>query len=290
MRRFVRGQKHVGLCVRARGWTYVSDDGYVPGARADDRYAIGDPSQHPVPARCAAICFLNSPIVCPAVGLTARSLSRSRTRDLIVATAAGCAMDHVVFLDRASTRCRPVCAAIPKSLACGTNGRRYAVLRHRRRFVSAQRHCHERLLGARLWENAVFTSRRRSRTSGTIGRSGGLIRHEPPIPRHCWYSLCSRFRAFSQVSSGSLLGDARDEKAASVEAAFIVAARTTTRIFTRSVSTNDFGSYRIDDLLPGAYTVTAQHDGFQAVTVSPIFVEVNQKTAPGFRSARWLGA
>ncbi len=26
-------------------------------------------------------------------------------------------------------------------------------------------------------------------------------------------------------------------------------------------------------LLPGAYTVTAQHDGFQAVTVSPIFVK-----------------
>jgi hypothetical protein len=40
---------------------------------------------------------------------------------------------------------------------------------------------------------------------------------------------------------------------------------------------NDFGSYRIDDLLPGAYTVTAQHDGFQTVTVSPFFVEVNQK-------------
>jgi hypothetical protein len=30
--------------------------------------------------------------------------------------------------------------------------------------------------------------------------------------------------------------------------------------------------YRINDLLPGAYTVTAQHDGFQAVTVSPTFV------------------
>ena len=39
-------------------------------------------------------------------------------------------------------------------------------------------------------------------------------------------------------------------------------------------STNEFGSYRIDDLLPGANTVTAQHDAFQAVTVSPIFVEV----------------
>jgi hypothetical protein len=33
-------------------------------------------------------------------------------------------------------------------------------------------------------------------------------------------------------------------------------------------------SYHIDDFLPGAHTVTARRDGFQAVTVSPIFVEV----------------
>jgi len=33
-----------------------------------------------------------------------------------------------------------------------------------------------------------------------------------------------------------------------------------------------FLSFPAGDLLPGAYTVTAQHDGFQAVTVSPIFV------------------
>src|SRR5580704_17162104 len=83
--------------------------------------------------------------------------------------------------------------------------------------------------------------------------------------------------SFSQVSSGSLLGDARDEKAASVEAVLIVARNNDTG-FTRSASTNAFGSYRIDDLLPGAYTVTAQHDGFQTVTVSPFFVEVNQKS------------
>jgi Carboxypeptidase regulatory-like domain len=88
-------------------------------------------------------------------------------------------------------------------------------------------------------------------------------------------------RVFSQVSSGSLLGDARDQKAASVDAVQIVA-RSNTTGFTRSASTNAFGSYRIDDLLPGAYTVTAQHDGFQAVTVSPVFVEVNQKVRLDF--------
>ena len=60
-------------------------------------------------------------------------------------------------------------------------------------------------------------------------------------------------------------------------AAVVIVARNNDTGFTRSASTNAFGSYRIDDLLPGAYTVTAQHDGFQAVTVSPVFVEVNQK-------------
>jgi hypothetical protein len=82
--------------------------------------------------------------------------------------------------------------------------------------------------------------------------------------------------SFSQVSSGSLLGDARDEKAASVEGVLIVVRDNDTG-FKRTAATNPLGSYRIDDLLPGAYTVTAQHDGFQAVTVSPVFVEVNQK-------------
>src|SRR5208337_3214745 len=93
--------------------------------------------------------------------------------------------------------------------------------------------------------------------------------------------LVFRFPAFSQVSSGSLLGDARDEKAASVGEVLVVARNNDTG-FSRSVSTNEFGSYRIDDLLPGAYTVTAHHDGFQAVIVSPIFVELNQKTRLDF--------
>jgi hypothetical protein len=38
-----------------------------------------------------------------------------------------------------------------------------------------------------------------------------------------------------------------------------------------SLFSSDEYRYRIDDLLPGAHTVTAQHDGFQAVTVSPHF-------------------
>jgi hypothetical protein len=78
------------------------------------------------------------------------------------------------------------------------------------------------------------------------------------------------------MSSGSLLGDVRDEKAASV-AGTVIQAHNNQTGYSRSATTNAFGSYRIDNLLPGAYTVTAQHDGFQSVTVSPVFVEVDQK-------------
>jgi hypothetical protein len=83
-------------------------------------------------------------------------------------------------------------------------------------------------------------------------------------------------RGWAQVSSGSLLGDVRDQKAGSV-AGTVIQARNNQTGYSRSAVTNAFGSYRIDDLLPGAYTVAAQHDGFQSVTVSPFFVEVDQK-------------
>jgi hypothetical protein len=81
----------------------------------------------------------------------------------------------------------------------------------------------------------------------------------------------------AQVSSGSILGDVRDEKGAVVEGVQIQATNTSTG-FARTASSNAFGSYRIDDLLPGAYTVTAQRDGFQTVAVSPLFVELNKKS------------
>src|SRR6202790_2690634 len=87
--------------------------------------------------------------------------------------------------------------------------------------------------------------------------------------------------AQAQVSSGSLLGDVRDEKGASVGGAAVQATNNATG-FARTAATNAFGSYRIDDLLPGAYTVTAQHDGFQSVTVSPFFVEIEQKARLDF--------
>ena len=85
----------------------------------------------------------------------------------------------------------------------------------------------------------------------------------------------------AQVSSGSLLGDVRDEKTAFIPGVVIVTRNIDTG-FVRKATSNASGGYRIDDLLPGSYTVTAQRDGFQTARVSPVIVEVNQKARLDF--------
>lgn len=81
----------------------------------------------------------------------------------------------------------------------------------------------------------------------------------------------------AQVSSGSLLGDVRDEKAQYVPAVHITTSNDGTG-FTRSTFTNSTGAYRIDNLPPGSYAVIAERPGFSTVQVSSIVIEVNQKT------------
>jgi carboxypeptidase family protein len=87
--------------------------------------------------------------------------------------------------------------------------------------------------------------------------------------------------SYGQVSSGSLLGDVRDEKGASIPTV-VITVRSNATGFVRKSNSNAFGGYRVDDLLPGSYAVTAQHDGFQTVSVSPVVVEVNQKARLDF--------
>jgi outer membrane receptor protein involved in Fe transport len=88
---------------------------------------------------------------------------------------------------------------------------------------------------------------------------------------HCW----------SQASSGSLIGDVTDDSAKQLPNISIVVQHGATG-FSRSTATDAHGGYRIEDLLPGEYTVTAQHSGFRKVTVSSILVEVDRKTRLDF--------
>ena len=81
--------------------------------------------------------------------------------------------------------------------------------------------------------------------------------------------------AVAQVASATLLGQVRDESSA-VAPAVTVTARNSATGFTRTAVTNAQGAYRIDELLPGTYTVTAAKQGFQPVSVESFPLEVNQ--------------
>ncbi|HEV2444459.1 MAG TPA: carboxypeptidase-like regulatory domain-containing protein, partial [Candidatus Sulfopaludibacter sp.] len=82
--------------------------------------------------------------------------------------------------------------------------------------------------------------------------------------------------ARAQVASSSLLGVVADQSSAPV-AGVVVTARHQATGFSRSAVTESAGQYRIDDLLPGSYTVTAEKQGFRTVTTGAVELEVNQK-------------
>ncbi|MBZ5593834.1 MAG: TonB-dependent receptor [Acidobacteriia bacterium] len=88
--------------------------------------------------------------------------------------------------------------------------------------------------------------------------------------------LALRPAANAQVASATLLGDVRDESGALAPAATVTARHNATG-FVRSAVTNSQGAYRIDELLPGEYTVTAEKSGFRTVEAKAIPLEVNQK-------------
>ncbi len=82
--------------------------------------------------------------------------------------------------------------------------------------------------------------------------------------------------ACAQVASSSVLGVVSDQSSAPVEQVKVTARHSATG-FSRSGMTGAAGQYRIDDLIPGAYTVTAEKPGFRTVTTGAIELEVNQK-------------
>jgi hypothetical protein len=82
--------------------------------------------------------------------------------------------------------------------------------------------------------------------------------------------------ALSQVSSGVLLGDVRDESSALVAGARITAVHQGTG-FTRTTVSGSLGEYRLDELPPGAYQVAVEKEGFRKLTFDRVAVEVNQK-------------
>ena len=79
-----------------------------------------------------------------------------------------------------------------------------------------------------------------------------------------------------QSATGALFGEVRDESGARIVAAQVTAQQEATG-FTRFTLTDDSGSYRIEPMAPGEYTITARRPGFHVATVSHAIVEVNQQ-------------
>jgi hypothetical protein len=81
--------------------------------------------------------------------------------------------------------------------------------------------------------------------------------------------------SYAQVASATLLGEVRDQSYA-VAPGVTITARNTATGFTRTSVTGAQGSYRIDELAPGNYTVVATKPGFKAVTAEGVLLQVNQ--------------
>jgi outer membrane receptor protein involved in Fe transport len=88
--------------------------------------------------------------------------------------------------------------------------------------------------------------------------------------------LTVRTTMHAQVASAALLGEVHDESGA-LAPAVTVSARHDATGFLRIAITNAQGAYRIDELLPGDYTVTAERAGFRTVEARNVNLQVNQK-------------
>jgi Carboxypeptidase regulatory-like domain/TonB dependent receptor len=81
---------------------------------------------------------------------------------------------------------------------------------------------------------------------------------------------------WGQVSTGSLSGEVREVGAAAVAGVTVAARDEGTGFIRRSVSSTE-GSYRMDELSPGSYTITATRQGYRTLSISHITVEVNEQ-------------
>ena len=82
--------------------------------------------------------------------------------------------------------------------------------------------------------------------------------------------------AAAQVASSTLLGEVRDGTNAVLPGVKVTARHQPTG-FLRSSLTGPDGAFRIEQLLPGLYEVTASLPGFRTAKVDSVFLEVNQK-------------
>jgi hypothetical protein len=133
-------------CARA-GWTYVSDDGAFLVRDRDDRYAVGDPQSIRFRTDAPEL-FPELAEYCPTVRPNGKIAIEILTRELRIATAPGCNVDHVVFLDRGHS------GRVSVRTFAADHAREYWMQYNvlgTEDVRAAQQRCHGRLLRAGLW-------------------------------------------------------------------------------------------------------------------------------------------
>src|SRR5258708_35575904 len=89
--------------------------------------------------------------------------------------------------------------------------------------------------------------------------------------------LTATINLTGQVSSGTLVGDVRDESSALVSGVKVTVRNNATG-YTRSGITDATGAYQFADLAPGTYTIGAEKTGFRTTTVANVLIEVDHKS------------
>ena len=92
-------------------------------------------------------------------------------------------------------------------------------------------------------------------------------------------ALCSS--AFGQISSGSFYGLVQDQSGGFVSGVQIIIQQEKTG-FRWTTSTDVSGSYRIPELMPGIYSVTAKRVGFRTFIAPHLTLEINQQARIDF--------
>lgn len=83
--------------------------------------------------------------------------------------------------------------------------------------------------------------------------------------------------AFGQATDGNLIGTVLDPSGAAVTGASVIAQDVATGVKT-AAKTDSTGTYRIDHLLVGTYSITASYTGFATKTLDKVAVELNKTT------------
>src|SRR5215217_1598505 len=88
--------------------------------------------------------------------------------------------------------------------------------------------------------------------------------------------VISAISAVAQNNKGAIVGTVKDPNDALVAKAQVkVTSAKTGEV--RSTDTSDDGTYTVTNLEPGAYTVSVEGAGFQAVTIEAVQVETNSR-------------